>query len=129
MARPKRPWFRVYVEMIRDKKLRRLTPAQRWLWVVIMACARESPLPGFLMLSVSVALSWEDVADAAGMKVKEVEAGAEVMHLLEMIDFDSDLKAWFLPKWNERQYESDDITQRTASYRERERLRNVPKAS
>jgi hypothetical protein len=126
VARPQRPWFRVYVEMIRDKKLRRLTPAQCWLWVVIMACARESPRPGYLMLSEKVPLSWQDVADAAGMRARDVTAGVEVMSSLEMIELDPDSGAWFLPRWNDRQFESDDVTSRTRKNRSQEQDGNVP---
>lgn len=108
MPRTKKPWFRVYVEMVRDRKLRRLTPAQRWLWVVMMACARESPVPGFLMLSEAAPLTAEDLAEEAGMKLREVIDAIEKMSgPLQMIVWDEPLGAWHLPSFLERQYESD----------------------
>ena len=117
MARPKRPWFRVYVEITRDPKIRRLTPEQRWLWIVVMSAARASCIPGFLMVSERVAYSWEDLADQAGMRVRAVEAGADLMDRLGMIEFDDLLGAWHVVNWDERQYESDDVTKRTAKHR------------
>ncbi|MCL6443142.1 MAG: hypothetical protein K6T83_06760 [Alicyclobacillus sp.] len=35
-------WFRFYTEAISDTKIRRLPPAQRWLWVVMLSLARKS---------------------------------------------------------------------------------------
>lgn len=108
MPRPKKPWFRVYVEMVRDKKMRRLTPAQRWLWVVMMAAARESPIPGVLMLSETEALTAQDLASAADVKLKDVEdAIPKLMGPLEMLERDPVYDAWFIPSWWERQFESD----------------------
>lgn len=119
MARPARPWFRFYVEAMRDPKMRRLTPTQRWLWVAILAAVRESYLPPFLMVAEGVPYSWGDLADYAGVKVKDVELGTDLMHDLGMLAYDKDFGAWFLPKWNERQYESDDVTKRVKRFRER----------
>lgn len=107
MPRAKKPWFRLYGEMVRDVKLRRLTPGQRWLWVVILAAASDSPVRGVLMLTEAVPLGWDDLVDASGLKLKEVESGTDLMQELDMIDFDSEAKAWFVPQWSERQYESD----------------------
>lgn len=107
MAPRKKPWFRVYVEMVRDPKLRRLTPAQRWLWVVLLAAARESPVPGVLMLSEKIPLTWADLVDASGLKLREIEKGTDLMSDLGMLAFDAESDAWFVPSWTERQYESD----------------------
>ena len=46
MPRVARPWFRFYVEAMRDPKMRRLSPAERWLWVAVLAACRESWIPG-----------------------------------------------------------------------------------
>ena len=129
MPRPKRPWFRVYVESMRDPKMRRLTPDQRWLWIAVLSAARESCIPGFLMVSDRLAFSWDDLADYAGMKVKAVERGTDTMRDLGMLEFDPNLGAWFVPKWNDRQYESDDVTLRTAKHRSNDARRNVPTSS
>lgn len=121
MARQSRPWFRFYVEAMRDPKMRRLTPAERWLWVAVLSAARESCIPGYLMVSDKVPCSWDDLADYAGMKLREVEAGTDKMHDLGMIDYDPDLDAWFLPAWADRQYESDTSAARTQKWRDNRR--------
>lgn len=126
MPRPKRPWFRFYVEATRDTKLRRLTPAQRWLWVSVLAAARESCIPGWLMLSDRMALTDGDLADIAGMRERDVRDGLDAMEKLGLIEADPHLKAWCVPKFAERQFESDDVTARTAKHRSNEARRNVP---
>lgn len=108
MPRPKKPWFRVYVEMVRDKKMRRLTPAQRWLWVVMMTAARESELPGYLMLSETEPMTAKDLAREADVPLRQVtDAITKMLGPLEMLERDDALGAWWLPSFLERQYESD----------------------
>lgn len=107
MPKAKKPWFRLYGEMVRDVKLRRLTPGQRWLWVVMLAAASDSPIRGVLMLTETVPLTWTDLVDASGLKLREIETGADLMQDLGMLGYDSDADAWFVPAWSERQYESD----------------------
>lgn len=105
MAPPKRPWFRMYVEAFSDRKLRRLTPAERWLWVAVLGAARKSPAPGHLMLTERVALNVEDLADFAAMDESEVETGLARMVDLGLLELDAG--AWSVPKWGDRQFESD----------------------
>ena len=102
---------------MRDPKMRRLTPAQRWLWVSILSAARESCRPGYLMVSDRLPFTDADLADYAGMKVKEVVEGCTAMSALGMIDLDQATDALFVPSWNERQFESDDVAARTSKHR------------
>lgn len=120
MGRPARPWFRFYTEAMRDPKIRRLKPSERWVWVTILSAARESPLSGVLMVSEAVPYSWDDLADYAGMKVKEIEVATDKMHSLGMLSFDQDLGAWRVTKWNDRQYESDSSAERVAKHRDKQ---------
>ena len=117
MPRKKQPWFRFYTEAVGDPKLRRLPPAQRWLWVAVLAAARQSPVPGVLMLSERCPLTVADLADYASMRVKDVEAGMAAMDELGLTEFDSALNGWFVVRWSDRQYSSDDVTERTRRHR------------
>lgn len=109
MAPPKRPWFRFYVEALWDRKLRKLSPAHRWLWVTILGCARSSPVPGVLLLVEGGAvMDIDDIADAAALKASDVRRGLKAIEDLGMIEHDPDQGgAYRVVKWNERQYESD----------------------
>lgn len=117
MPRPARPWFRFYVEALSDRKLRRLTPAQRWLWVAILGAARQSPIGGYLLISERESMDAVDLADIAGMPVRDVERALPLFERAGLIERDDDFGAWYVPKWNTRQYESDDTTKRTRKHR------------
>jgi hypothetical protein len=122
VAPPKRPWFRLYVEVFADPKLRRLTPAQRWLWVVVLGAARQSPTPGVLLITEREPVTIADLAETSGVKLPEAKAGMARMVDLGMVELDDDV--YRVAKWSERQYESDDTTERTRKYRRKAVARN-----
>jgi hypothetical protein len=127
MARAKRPWFRFYVEAAHDMKLRQLTPTQRWLWVSILSAARESPIPGYLMLSQRLAMSEPMLSDYAAVRLQDVRTGIKSMESIGLIEWDSNLGCWYAPRWSDRQYESDDVSARTAKHRSQEQPNTVPR--
>lgn len=125
MPRPARPWFRFYVEALSDRKLRRLTPAQRWLWVAVLGAARQSCIPGYLMVSEREPMDASDLADIAAMTVKDVEVALPKFEMAGMLTRNTDLNCWAVTAWDARQFESDDVTARTTKHRTKERS-NVP---
>jgi hypothetical protein len=129
MPRPRRPWFRLYVEMIHDAKLRRLPVAQRWLWVVVLAMARQSPVPGHLLIAVADdevdPVTAEDLADAAAVKVAEVRAGLKAFRRMGMLTRDEELCCDVVARWNDRQFETDEVAERTRRHRAERRSNGV----
>lgn len=121
MAPPKRPWFRFYVEAVHDRKLRRLKPETRWLFVACLAAARSSPVPGVLLVTEHDAMEDSDLADYAGMDVRSVRSGLAALTKVGVIErtspTDREPIAWRVTSWDARQYESDDVTARTAKHR------------
>lgn len=113
MAPPKHPWFRFYCEALTDRKLRRLTPAQRWLWVAVLATARQSPDPGVLLIAEGIPATVGDLAEMAGVKPAEAREGVTRMVELGLIEGDP----WSVTKWKQRQFESDTSTPRTRKHR------------
>jgi hypothetical protein len=118
MPRKPQPWFRFYVEAFGDRKLLRLTPAQRWLWVAVLGAARESPEPGRLLVAEGVPMTPSELARYADVKLREVDDGLAVMRALSMIRMNGD-QVIEVTNWDSRQFESDNVTARTAAYRER----------
>ena len=117
MARPRRPWFRFYVETIHDKKIRRLTPAERWLWVTILALARSSPKPGYLLISNQHSCTEVELAQDADLHLRVVRSGIAKMIEYGMLAVDSKTESWQVTNWNDRQFESDDPSERVAKHR------------
>ena len=126
MPRRPRPWFRFYTEALHDQKLRCVPPAQRWVWVAILAAARQSPIPGALMVSERRPMEDYALADLAGVPVRDVRKALVAFCHDDMIEIDETIGAWRVVKWSERQFESDDITERTRKHRSNGSGRNVP---
>lgn len=123
MPRPARPWFRFYVEALSDRKLRRLEPAHRWLWVAVLGMARMSPSPGLLLVAEGQPADERDLADVAGMQLKDVRKAMPLFELAGMVQRQDD--TWSVTNWAGRQFESDDITERTRKHRSKERFNGV----
>lgn len=117
MAPKKMPWFRFYVEAVHDRKLRRLKPEHRWLFVTVLAAARDSHIEGFLMLSEKEPLATEDLADMASLPIRTVDAGMTAMSEAGLIEWDPNLRCWSVTNWRKRQYPSDRSTDRVAEHR------------
>ncbi len=120
MPRKPMPWFRFYVEAVHDRKLRRLKAETRWLFVVCLAAARQSPEPGWLLVGENDPMDLDDLADFAHMTRKQVELGMGVLQSAGVVVFDVPREAWHVPNWDDRQYESDNSTARTRKHREKE---------
>lgn len=134
MPRKSMPWFRFYVEAVHDRKLRRLKPEIRWLFVACLAAARQSPEPGWLMVGEDDPMDWDDLSDFAGMTRKQVEVGTDALTDAGVLAFDLARSAWHIPSWDDRQYESDSSTSRTQKHRSKkgegttlERSKDVPR--
>lgn len=127
MPRPVRPWFRFYTESFSDRKMLRLSPLQRWLWVSILGAARESPVPGELLIADDEPMTIEELARYADVRPRDVSSALPIMERLGMIEQKE--RSIVVLNWNARQYESDNVTARTRDHRERskEQDRNVPK--
>lgn len=125
MPRPPRPWFRLYVEALHDPKLRRMPASHRWVWVAVLAAARASCVPGVLMVSEMQPMDEHDLADIAAVPMREVRKALGAMEAAGMVARADD-GTLSVPKWRDRQFESDDTTERTRKHRSNEHRRNVP---
>lgn len=110
-------WMRLYTEIRHDRKIRRLPPSLRWLWVVIMTMAKDSPEPGWLKLSCNVTVTVDDLVDEADIPLQEVNDGIKVFteqEMLEKID-----GVYHLVNWDKRQYVSDSSAERVRKHRDK----------
>lgn len=109
--------------MIYDRKIRRLAPAQRWLWIAVLTFARNSPKPGYLLLSEgrfgNVSVTVEDLADAAAIPLEEVQKGVQMFIDQNMLHLENDV--FVVTNWEKRQFESDTSTDRVRKFREKQR--------
>lgn len=118
-AASKLPWFRTYTEMPMDTKIRRLRKGDhKWLWVVVMCFAAQSPTPGRLLISDGQPVDIEDLVDVADLPAKVVRDGLARMEQLGLIAVDLDVDTYYLPAWDRRQFKSDNVTARTRKHRQ-----------
>ena len=127
------PWFRFYVEAVHDRKIRRLKPEHRWIWVALLAAAKRSPIDGYLLIGERQSLDEHDLADIAAVAVRSAKSALAEFDDAGMIAWDDDVGAWYVTKWKERQFASDTSTERTRRHRSRndeettmERSNDVP---
>lgn len=64
-----------------------------------------------------------DLADAAAIPPKLVRQGFDLLEEIGLIEV-SESGAWSVVRWKERQFESDDVSLRTAKHRSKERSNN-----
>jgi hypothetical protein len=116
MAKKPMPWFRFYVEAAADRKLRRMRPEHRWVWVACLCAARSSCEPGELWVAPGDPMTIDDLADMAGVPVKVAAAAVDHMLRLNLL---AGSEPWTVPSWDHRQYKSDVSTERSRRSRER----------
>ena len=112
-------WLRLYTEITRDRKIRRLPVECRWIWIAVLCMAKESPQPGRLMLSEGLPVEPEDIADEAGVEIEDVHKALGLFEKQQMIHYDGDVLV--VTNWEQRQFSSDSSTERVKRFRANKR--------
>lgn len=111
-------WVRLYLEIRHDRKLKRVSHKHRWLWIVMMTFAAESPDPGWLLLSAGVPVSLMDLAEESGISLKEVKSGIKAFIEVKMVEKVDGF--YHLVNWDKRQFKSDNSTDRWRKWKDRQ---------
>jgi hypothetical protein len=107
------PWFRLYVEMIDDEKMRLLAFEDRWHYVALLCCKGA----GLLDAGDGHDLLRRKLGVKLGLAMRELEAAALRLAEVGLIDAET-----FQPLgWDDRQMRSDSSRDRVAAFRERKR--------
>lgn len=112
-------WFRTWHEMVEDLKLKRLPPAQRWVWIAVLTIASKSPERGRLLIAEGEPATIEDVLITAAVDRADVEAAMAAFERQGMIHRAGEV--WVVTHWEDRQPTSDNAAIRKRAQRERER--------
>lgn len=114
-------WFRVYHDIIDDPKILALPRTYRWHVVELLAVssrqAQRGQLPSIKEIGIHLRLTTQKAAEVVSTLR---EAG--------FIDVNGDGVTLHIHGWEKRQFKSDNVSARTAGWRERsgERSQNVP---
>ena len=111
------PWFRAYSEMLHDPKIRRMTPAQRWVWVGLLCLASDSAERGTLELAPGIAYEYEDLALAVDAEQEDVERCLETATQMSMVRVDG--SKLIIVNWDKRQYDNPSDAPERARARQR----------
>lgn len=119
------PWFRLYSEVLSDRKIARICRETSLpkvvvigFWTVVLAIANESPKRGHLLISDGLPITTEELADEIGLEIQETSTLIEKFTQLNMLCLDG--QCLIVSHWDNRQFPSDSSTERTKRYRERQ---------
>lgn len=115
MSREARPWFRCYVDIVDDDKLRLLAFEDRWHFVAVLAM-KKSGLLDQPQADPTSDLRERRIAVKLGLSLHAADEVRRRLMDVALVDED-----WQPLKWDERQYEyaSDSSTDRVRRFRER----------
>lgn len=115
------PWFRVYSEVLDDRKIKRIRKDTGQgkaiilgLWISLLSLANESPERGKLLISPGIPYTLEDIASETDIETEILDRLITEFRKLEMINGDGVME---IKNWNNRQFKSDNSTERVKKSR------------
>jgi hypothetical protein len=119
-------WFRFYSETLHDRKVERICRATGecravvvGAWAIVLALANDSPVRGALLLTEDVPLTDTDLFDEMGLPHDTTMRLWQIFQDLAMIHQDNGV--WYVTHFGNRQYDSDNSTERVQRFRERQK--------
>lgn len=83
-----------------DRKLRRLTPEERWCFVAgVLAVAHDAPTRGLLLIGEGIPAEPGDIAETAGVDAAVAEATLEKLRRLRVIAVDPEHECERVVNW------------------------------
>ncbi len=64
-----KPWLKLWTEALHDKKLRRTSPVNRWVWIALLMMAAEQDDSGRLEVTAGVPMTDEDIRESAAVEM------------------------------------------------------------
>lgn len=107
-------WFRLYGEVLNDPKVQKLHPKAFKAWISLLCLANEGTPRG--------RINPEDIS--YGLRMDDDTATKMIEHLLERGLLEREGEALVPHNWDERQFASDNVTERSRQHR-RNVARNV----
>ncbi len=114
-------WFRVYHDIIDDPKILALPRAYRWHVIELLSVSSRQTHRGQLP-------SIKEIGIHLRLTTKKAGEIVETLKRAGFIDVNGDGVTLHMHGWEKRQFKSDNVSARTAGWRERsgERSQNVP---
>lgn len=113
--REKRPWFRLYSELLHDPKVQTLSETMFKAYINTLCIAGMNDPRGAIP-------HLADYAFLLRVSEKQAEKIRNSLKISELLEENSD--GFFIHNWDERQFESDNVTIRTQRHREKKKRLN-----
>lgn len=127
------PWFRVYGEILSDRKITRICAITKQpkavvigVWTTILALASQSPERGRLLISDGLCLTLEEIAFETGLDNEDCQRIMDAFASHNMICSEGD--CFVIVHWDDRQFGRDDSKERVRKYREKREALGLPVA-
>jgi len=123
MAKTKLPWFRVYSDILDERKLKHICRKTKQpkalvvgVWVTLLALANCSPKRGELLLEDDLPYTLDDLKSETG-----IGAGLLKKLIVEFVSIKilTETPHFIIVNWGKRQFKSDSSTERVRQYRGR----------
>lgn len=118
------PWFRMYSDILGDKKIKRIHAATGkpralivGVWTAMMAMANDSCERGTLLISESIPVSLDDISEETDVDLETLKEMMGYFKELEMVNGNG---AMVIKNWQKRQFKSDNSTERSRRAREKD---------
>jgi hypothetical protein len=125
------PWFRVYSEMLDDRKIARAVRitgqskiAVLGAWTALLCLANDSPERGLLLLTEDEPLTVDEIADYLGVDRATMDTLLDAFEQLGMVATADEVVC--ICQWAGRQFESDSSTGRVRRHRARRAQDETP---
>lgn len=118
------PWFKVYGEILSDRKITRICATTKQpkavvigVWTTLLAIASQSPERGRLFISDGMPLTFEEIAFETGLQDEDCRGLIDAFAANNMLCLEDDCFA--IVHWDDRQFSRDDSKDRVRKYREK----------
>ena len=118
------PWFRVYSEILDDRKLKRIckkTGHSKALvigvWTCLLALANNATPRGELSISEDIPYTIDDLEDELGLPSEIIHQLIDEFKAMGMMNGKNTLE---ITNWEKRQFKSDNSTERVRRFRDKE---------
>jgi hypothetical protein len=125
----RKPWFRLWDELLSDPKMIDMTDAQIGIWFKLLCLANQQTTRGFIILEAGQRQASDRLATLLRTRSDRLATALEQFKDRNMINFELDSnEGWIsITNWNQRQPKSDDVAERVRKHREMKRYSNGQK--
>ena len=126
MAAKTQPWFRLYSEVLTDRKIIRVAASSGQpkalivgVWVTLLSMANDSPKRGYLLIADDMPIIREEIIAETGLGPETGGAILDAFLATNMLRLDGD--CFVIVHWDERQFVSDTSAERVRNFRQRQK--------